>query len=349
MDEPGTPDSVIRHPVAESPVPDSPGIPEPVATIKAPGTKLKTRQSATPTDIEAMAEVRRQVSGEVPAMPKIPERMLSGQSVVAEKESSTDLAGEVALTHSDDGATQSKQTKRKSSLVTLDIPMNGSDEGLGIDGEFDRLLEAQKVPYSLPDTVPAHPLGSLGNAEAMPGQGFRHHNDRYTDNCLRKQKGYLMRQNTKVIIASSASHESNPEADDEEHHGMRGTRSAGNSPRKASQTQTWTTEPWNGKVRRKSIRKSGGIPSKPASGPVPPLPGQQSNVASGLGSVAEDEGIAQNEEIGDDGERGRLFVKVVRVKDLGLPLPKGQPPGPHFDRSKQLTVYRRAVLLCVDS
>ena len=56
------------------------------------------------------------------------------------------------------------------------------------------------------------------------------------------------------------------------------------------------------------------------SGPAPPLPGQQSNV--GLGMVAEDAQVDVNEP--DNGERGRLFVKVIGVKDLGLPLPKSQ-------------------------
>jgi hypothetical protein len=135
-----------------------------------------------------------------------------------------------------------------------------------------------------------------------------------------------MRQNTKMVVASSASIESStseqiPQLDPT----ARGTRSAGNSPRKPSQTQTWTTEPWNGKVRRKSIRQSVGSPQKrPTNGPTPPMPGQQSNVTqSGLDSVAEN-GAAQDSdplEVGE--ERGRLFVKVVGVKELDLPLPRG--------------------------
>lgn len=139
-----------------------------------------------------------------------------------------------------------------------------------------------------------------------------------------------MRQNTKVIIASSASHESADsiesvgEAKEGQEISARATRSAGSSPRKPSQ-QAWTAEPWNGKVRRKSIRKSGGAPSKtPSSGPVPPMPGQQSNVASALDSVTEDQAVEAVDEIGEDGERGRLFVKVLRVKDLDLPLPKSK-------------------------
>lgn len=132
-----------------------------------------------------------------------------------------------------------------------------------------------------------------------------------------------MRQNTKVVVASSASHESAVEPLDSHEPQPRGTRSAGNSPRKSAQAHPWTTEPWNGKVRRKSLRLSGGSPQKkPSAGPAPPLPGQQSNVASGLDSVTEDASILNAEELEDGGERGILFVKVVRVKDLDLPLPK---------------------------
>ena len=40
----------------------------------------------------------------------------------------------------------------------------------------------------------------------------------------------------------------------------------------------------------------------------------------------EDEALPGIEEVGEDGERGRLFVKVVRVKDLDLPLPKSAYP-----------------------
>ncbi|KAL9131102.1 MAG: hypothetical protein Q9217_000864 [Psora testacea] len=160
----------------------------------------------------------------------------------------------------------------------------------------------------------------------MAGQGFRPVKDLYANSAIHIQKGYLMRQNTKVIVASSASHEStSSETKEEQALAGQGARSAGNSPRKASHTQTWTIEPWNGNSRRKSIRKSGGVPSKPpASGPSPPLPGMPSNITSGLDSVNEGDGIGNADEIGEDGERGRLFVKVVRVKDLDLPLPRGE-------------------------
>ena len=327
-DEPRTPDSVIRHPLAESPALESPGIPEPVATIKASGSKLKTRPSATPADIRAMAETRRQVSGEVPDVPNIPFKHMSRPSVVAESEEPfMDAPEEQVAVKNPENSANLRQPKRKSSLIPLDIPVEESDElGLGIESELDRVVEAQKVAFNFLNFQKASLPWSPGCAEHITGQGFRPLQERFANNPIRTQKGYLMRQNTKVIVASSASHESASSTDETQDPSTRGTRSAGNSPRKASQTKTWTTEPWNGKIRRKSIRQSGGSPSKSriSMGPAPPLPGQESNVASGLDSVNEDEAMLNTEEIGEDGERGRLFVKVVRVKDLDLPLPKGK-------------------------
>lgn len=327
VDEPRTPDSVIRHTIANSPVPDSPGVPEPVATIKAPEGKLKTRPSNTPADVQAMAEVRRQVSNgsDVPVVPKSLERHLSRPSVVAESdELLPDSVSDAGSLNTSEERDVSKQAKRKSSLLPLEVPVDGSEGlGFGIESEFDRVIEAQKVAFNFPTPDIASRQRSPGHAEYMPGQRFQAFDEIPANKAFRTQKGYLMRQNTKVIIASSASHESTTDSNDPQEPTTRGTRSAGNSPRKPSQ-QTWTTEPWNGKIRRKSIRKSGGVTSKaPSSGPLPPLPGQQSNVSSGLDSVNENEAMQDAEEMGEDGERGRLFVKVVRVKDLDLPLPKG--------------------------
>ena len=331
-EEPRTPDSVIRHPIADSSPPDSPSIPEPIATIKAPDGKLKTRPSITPADICAMAATRRQVSAEVPLVPSIPAQHQSRPSVIVESsmidhpnDTTLDFETEVDSEDAPIANGFSKQPKRKSSLIQLDIPVEEGDGlGFGLDKEFDRVIEAQKVAFTFSFRDTGAQPRSPGYAEYIGGQGFKPVPEYLTDKRIRTQKGYLMRQNTKVVVASSASHESASDTLDAEEPLARGTRSAGNSPRKVSHTQTWTTEPWNGRVRRKSIRQSGGSPQKkPSSGPAPPLPGQQSNVASGLGSVNEDELTLNSEEVEDGTERGRLFVKVVRVKDLDLPLPRG--------------------------
>lgn len=122
----------------------------------------------------------------------------------------------------------------------------------------------------------------------------------------RKQRGYLMRQNTKLVAASDK------DSDD-----VRGYRSAGNSPVKPSRPQSWTVEPWNGVPRKRSLRKR-----HPGTGPVPPLPGQESNAAA-LNQLSEED-LAAEMAIEEAGERGRLFVKVMGVKDLDLPIPKSK-------------------------
>ena len=271
-----------------------------------------------------MAETRRQVSSELPPVPAVPERHQSRPSVVAEVDNSMlESSDDPLINEIPTAGEPPKQQKRKSSLVPLDVPVSESGGlGFGLDKEFDRVMEAQKVSSYFPSPTIVSQVWSLGTAEYIGGQGFKPVPEPYANKIVRSQKGYLMRQNTKVVVASSASHESAQDATDPLDHQARGTRSAGNSPRKPSQ-QTWTTEPWNGKIRRKSVRLSGGSPQKKAfGGPVPPLPGQPSNVTAGLDSVAEDQ-LMSGEEFEDGAERGRLFVKVLRVKDLDLPLPKG--------------------------
>ena len=344
VEEPKTPESVIRHHISAPPLPESPGIPEPVATIKAPGGKLKTRPSISPADMIAMAETRRQVSAQRPMVPPIPEchqglPSLSNESEPLREEpsrSASSAESDVSVGHPD------KQVKRKSSLVQLEIPIKEMDEGLsfGLDREFDRVMETQKVAFALsfPNMEP-FPT-SHGYAEYMPGQGFRPIPENVANRPIRTQRGYLMRQNTKMVVASSASHDSASDSVDILQPYNRGTRSAGNSPRKTSQTRTWTTEPWNGKTRRKSIRQPSSSPQKKqAGGPVPPMPGQPSNASSALDRVAEDDVAPSGEEVEDGVERGRLFVKVVGVKELDLPLPKGKSIKNKMELIRMLNIY----------
>ncbi|GAB1320496.1 Bud site selection protein bud4 [Madurella fahalii] len=248
-DEPGTPESVIHRPMPDSDDEEarhSPAIPEQVATVKSSsGSKLKTRPSATPSDLAAMREARRHVSREVPP---IPERHHSRIS--------RDMGAEISRANGEDFLERHPSFKKRS--LTLDL-----DLGLSLDKDFDRVIEAQK-------------------------------------------RGYLMRQNTKLVAASDK------DTDD-----LRGCRSAGNSPVKATRPQSWTVEPWNGQPRKRSIRKR-----TPAAGPVPPLPGQESNAAA-LTQLSEED-LAAEMATEESGERGRLFVKVMGVKDLDLPLPKNE-------------------------
>ncbi|KAK1462373.1 PH domain-containing protein [Colletotrichum melonis] len=299
-EEPGTPESVIHRPMSDSeseifdelPM-ESPAIPERQATIKASGSKLKTRPSNTPSDIIAMREARRQVSREVPDIPAIPERHRNRLS--------RDLQGEPTI-HDDEEFVDRRSSFKKRSL-TLDL-----DFGLSLDQDFDRVIEQQKVAFS--QLVPKSRIAS-GSTSRQVSKPTATTNKiispdrKESQNANQKnQRGYLMRQNTKVVTAS-----------DKESSDMWKTRSAGNSPVKTDRPQSWTVEPWNGRPRQKSIRRRANT-----SGPVPPMPGQESN-AQTLNPLAEED---LNPELAteESGERGRLFVKVLGVKDLDLPIPR---------------------------
>ncbi|KAL5604454.1 uncharacterized protein BROUX77_004640 [Berkeleyomyces rouxiae] len=287
--EPSSPESVIRHPVndgsvfeseddlteqegrddesiqdddatpePEAPLLEAPAIPERQATIKASGSTLKTRPSATPADMAAMREQRRIVSREIPMpdVPPIPDNARERLSKMLNVEQ--DLAG---TENSNSGDYIERHPSFKKRSLTLDL-----DTGLSLDKDFDRVIEAQK-------------------------------------------RGYLMRQNTKLISASDK--DTDPDSWK--------IRSAGNSPVKTEHRHpAWVVEPWNSK-RQRSLRSRGQANAAP--GAVPPLPGQESNAQLALNSLAEEEVDLATDEVG---ERGRLFVKVMGVKDLDLPIPKNE-------------------------
>lgn len=306
-----TPESVIHHPVSDFEDEEvehseeeirlpSPDIPERVATIKASGSKLKTRPSATPSDIMAMREARRQVSREVPDVPPIPDRHRNRLS--------TDMQDEL------DNRTEAR-VERQSSFhkrsLTLDLDM-----GLSLDKDFDRVIENQKVAFNHIINQKAHSTAKsptrqasgLNKTQNKPPKKPQVNLERPQSANVNdhQQRGYLMRQNTKLVAASDK------ESDDSWK-----TRSAGNSPIKADRPQSWTVEPWNGRVRQRSHTAA-------ARGPVPPMPGFESN-AVGLNPLAEEETGAEIASA-DSGERGRLFVKVMGVKDLDLPISKSKSP-----------------------
>jgi hypothetical protein len=149
-DDPGTPESVIRRSITppSEPEPEPEPIPEPVATIKSSGGMLKTRASLAPADAKTMAETRRQVSGESEKkIPPVPERSHNRPSVIPEADSfmPENSFGDEQVHEN------GKVVKRRSSLVPLDVSMAAEDveEGLsmGLDKEFDRLIEAKKASY----------------------------------------------------------------------------------------------------------------------------------------------------------------------------------------------------------
>ncbi|KAF2763302.1 DUF1709-domain-containing protein [Pseudovirgaria hyperparasitica] len=304
-----TPDSVIHHDLDIEPAERvSPVIPEPEATIKASGGTLKIRPSLTPADAAAMAATRRQVSGEVP--PPIPDR--SPRRSLGPAEMSEELNAP------DENGLSRIESLRK---MKLDLSIHDTSEDLSfdMDKEFDRVVEAQKVHklFPLPSyaTFPTT-TECVSGGKHVCGRpfGFEHSG---TNVYTRKQKGYVTRENAKLVVANNrdVSNETKVLL-------TSGSKSAGSSPRKASheRAKTWTTEPWNGKVRRKSIRSTSGSQNRSTAGPAPPLPGQESAVNAGLDTLMENQ--ASLDAFEDEQERGRLFVKVVGVKDLNLPLPR---------------------------
>lgn len=341
LSEPSTPESVIRHPIEDEEDFESSSdesVPEPIATIRAPGAGLKTRPSLTPADMESMAATRRKISGQhappVPSLPKQP----SDESEHEDK--ATALPPQLAV--------PTNLSQRQTSLMQLEIPFSIQEESLGsgLTKEFDRVIESQKVAFELAlsqiDSCPV-PASQAQEPLVSQPQGLPSFVNSASPTNLpcHKQRGYLMRQNTKVVIASNRNEEESALSSEQTTQDPRGTRSAGSSPRKASQ-QTWTTVPWNGQTRRPSVKMTGGIPKKkPVPGAVPPLPGHQSNVQEPQATIDENEPLA-NETFEEGEERGRLFVKVVGIKYMDLPLPRGtrNPPPPWQRLSDILTVPR---------
>lgn len=310
----GSPESAVRQPTIISPpeIDSDQEIPQREATIRGTGEhKLRTRPSLIPDEID-MAATRRQVSGTYP--PPVPERSPKRQSLNFE------------IGHVDDDSSQLSLATRERRMLDLDLGDDDDDLSFGLDNEFDKIIESQKVDIlfhlpefaQFPTSVAARPHA----AAHMSGEVFVY---QYSPANTPEQKGYLMRENTKVVVASSrqfsdeARLAETPAATDP----TTGQKLAKAPGRKVSgNKQAWTTEPWNGKARRKSLRTASGARKARTSGVAPPLPGQESAVAAGLDAVTEQ----GDDEFEDGEERGRVFVKVVGVKDLDLPLPKSKCP-----------------------
>lgn len=324
--EPGTPSSVIRHPVGKSASPESED------GDNSSLTKTESNTGSIPS-ISVEDDGKTDEHLPVEEIPVIEEPEDYSQSHIQEPEK--------------------KHTgKRVSSLVQLELTRDESnnDLGLGLEKEFDRVLEAQKVAFEsslknlhqpfhgrfpsaqLPEAKEAGDKPNLAPIPLLPkpsGARTASPMSKVTNRNLNRQRGYLMRQNTKIVVATERASVDEPQSPTTAQ--PSDSLSVPNpmpneiqvSPRKTSQP-AWVAEPWNNKTRRRSIRMNG-EPSpkrKPVEGSVPPLPGLPSTVGD-LGAVAEDD-LAEEEaeEFEDGAERGRLFVKVVGVKDLQLPFPQ---------------------------
>lgn len=309
--DPGSPGSVIQHPMVISPpeVDSDEEVPQREATIRGTGGhKLRTRPSLIPDEMD-MAATRRQVSGSYP--PPVPDRSDKRQSLNFE------------IGHVDEGSSQlSLNSEMK--MLDLDLGDDENDLSFGLDNEFDKIIESQKVQLFSPlpkfARFPTSVAAQLNAAAHMSGEWFVYLcNNANTP----EQKGYMMRENAKVVVASSRQYSDEARATETPATAdpATGERIAKAPGRQVSGSkQAWVTEPWNGKARRKSLRTASGTRKPRTSGVAPPLPGQESAVTAGLDSVTE----GGDESFEDGEERGRVFVKVVGVKDLDLPLPKSK-------------------------
>lgn len=346
VDAPGTPESVIRRSsdqvsdlgLEEAVIPDeeevvqdgaydgthrpvSPVIPERSATIRT-GGKLKARPSGTPADFESMNPFHHRVASAEHPVPAIP------TAYAAEFESAAGAEVEREEDRDSSLSTHGHSSQAKLDL-TLDIPnlgpANANDGGdlLGLEREFERVIEGQKVSGGLLPLpafarfAPSHGHTSEEEGSQRPQPPLLvHYQGPDTD---RKQKGYLMRQNTKVVVASTRNFSGDSDETVRSHQAAtaanRSASRSKTSPRKPSAEQYLKTEPWNGQVRRKSVRNAS--VQRANDGPAPPLPGHE----SALGTVSEDQSLL-NDNPAEGAERGRLFIKVAGVKDLDLPLPR---------------------------
>jgi hypothetical protein len=163
VEDPGTPDSVIRHPVVISPPEEEEEmpVPEEESTIKGAGGKLRARPSLIPADLD-MAAQRRQVSGEHP--PPVPRRSPARQSL------STDFG------HVDEGDSQTSPSNKENLMLDLQLGDDSNDLSFGLDREFDNIIEAQKVDnlFPLPPFAkfPTSTATKQDGAGHMSGEGF---------------------------------------------------------------------------------------------------------------------------------------------------------------------------------
>lgn len=354
---PGTPESVVRYSGPTATNPSRPAIEITHNIAESQAESDRSLSPSEPSDTGSVVINEREAS---PVSPISAEFEDTAGSVISEPTKEPTPDGKLLEPES-----KETENKRVSSLVPLDIPRGSLDDGLslGLEKEFDRVVEAQKVEFELSLQRLYYPFnGRFPSSEiprveerrgtnpmenvpllpkprgARPPPGNSHATlpspvvdaESFANRSGRQQRGYLMRQNTKIVVASERVSQDecrSPGFPPATENGLLGVPMEANhvvpSPRKTSQP-TWTAEPWNGRIRRKSIRVGGEkavSKRKPVEGPVPPLPGQASNAQETLDAVAEDE-LGEEDEWEEGAERGRLFVKVVGVKDLQMPFPQ---------------------------
>ncbi|KAK6341281.1 Bud site selection protein bud4 [Orbilia brochopaga] len=343
-------ESVIRHEIYDSDDYDEESMydaesirsrtPSPVparrATIRsASGMRLMTRKSSAPADAATMAATRRIVSRaeEVPPVPPVPPvpkidpaflEPTETQPKEAEVVSQEEVVEDERPTSSGSQETISEEPVQNPEPVAE--PAQKPEIRLSSVPEMKPEIKVDLLPEHKAETAQKSSqlsLPSLG-LDLNMGSSLSVELDRVIEG---QKRGYLMRENSKVIHASSRE-EANADA-------------AKPAAGKKTQTQSWTVEPWQGSPGSTPRRRSGRGDSlkKKSMDPgrqhhaaamaakqpdLPTLEENENKDSVPTAPVEQQQVGPENSMAGDGAERGRLFVKVVAVKDLHLPLPPNE-------------------------
>lgn len=334
------------------------------ATIRsASGVMLKTRKSSTPADIATMAAARRHVSRaeEVPPVPAVPPVPKIDTAFLENKEPSKNLEVEVEEEKVETPKTETPETETpkaekiqqvvvqpeevKEKVVKAEevkVEEAVEEEVEEEEGEEEEEEEEEDRPStsSSQRTVGEEPAKKEKPAQrtsqlALPSLGLNLNMGSSLSVELERviegqKRGYLMRENSKVVHASTREEPTTPSAKTPTH----------------KKTQSWTVEPWQGSpgsttprrrsgrgdsVKRKSLDtgRQQHAAAMAQAAKATELSVVEEDNKDAPAAVAEQAAAAEaspeNAMGGGEGaERGRFFVKVVAVKDLQLPLPQNE-------------------------
>lgn len=255
---------------SEPPIIDA--IPE-AATITARGLKLRTRPSMTPADATQLAERRRKVSAEAAGDADI---MLDSHAVLGRVRSesvtdSTSCSAELQSHEAQEGQIESSDINEENALATDQAPRP--------------ILQPLQKDLSFSDINSAF------------------------DRVMQKQKkGYIVRQQSRIVYASAHHSDIDPETNDskteEQSKGHTRQSSSVYTDISTLSSATKNSDENYSSHRRQVSRVPVGVQMSPR-----PQPAQQAN---------------QQPDLYENADGGRLFVKVMHVRHLTLPIPKGE-------------------------
>ncbi|KAJ6263211.1 hypothetical protein Dda_1772 [Drechslerella dactyloides] len=343
-------ESVIRHDIYDSDDYDEESLfdaesirtrtPSPVparrATIRsASGMRLMTRKSSAPADPATMAATRRIVSRAedmppvpaIPPVPKIDPAFLGPTETQPTPEPEVKVE-EVEIERPSSSGSQETISEEPAPVAEVvaepaakpEIRLSSVPE-MKPEIKVDLLPEHKEHKAETAQKSSQLSLPSLG-LDLNMGSSLSVELDRVIEG---QKRGYLMRENSKVIHASSRE-EANADTA---------------KPAAAKRTQSWTVEPWQGSPGSTPRRRSGRGDSLKKKSLDParqhhaaamaakssdlPIVEENDNKDVVAPAVSTEQVAPENNSMAGDGaERGRLFVKVVAVKDLHLPLPPNE-------------------------